>query len=107
MKYTEEQLQRALVEALPEKIYIRHNAKHCVLPPYLWVGEFRSVTPYEWPAIVGMVEETLGVYQMHDYTQRLAQGSQTYSEGAAMVCKAKWPIRAQALADIGAITVKE
>jgi hypothetical protein len=52
MKHTEEQLKRALVDALPDKL-----TYHQFFRIVGWKWENRSVTPHEWPAIVGMIED--------------------------------------------------
>jgi hypothetical protein len=106
MKHTEEQLKRALVDALPDKL-----TYHQFFRIVGWKWENRSVTPHEWPAIVGMIEDRLMDEQWHNYrdTVRLITlgGVRLISQYAKCDLSAKWQTRAQALADIGAIKVKE
>ena len=118
MNYTEPQLQSALVRALPDKLesdIIRHRAVLSVwwlLPD--GTGD-RPVTPHEWPAIVGMVEDGLTQDETSDqylaYWTALEQRSKCTNYDLAgearKVISAKWQTRAAALADIGAIKVEE
>lgn len=101
MKHTEEQLQAALVRALPEKLGIDGGA--------FWKDySMRNVTPHEWPAIVDLVKDGLTEEQWLEWERAMA--SLLKSRGSTpltiAIAKAKWQTRAQALTDIGAIKVE-
>ncbi len=103
--YTEDQLKAALVRALPKKLEIQRCIPSGV--HYYWIHDFKEgkaynlVTPHEWPAIVWMVEDMLTLEQRVDYSNRLGKLCGTVMEKIY----AKWPTRAQALAEIGVIKV--
>lgn len=108
MNHTEQQIQRALVCALPDKLTGEG--------PHYWHEDGtikRRVTNEEWPAIVAMVEDGLTDSQQSNYIDALSVPlgvSRRFERNSAEDFKlmtAWWPARAQALADIGAITVKE
>lgn len=110
----EEQLKRALVRALPDKLGIDtdfHNAAY-------WKSQVNEcsyyVTPHEWPAIVQLVEDNLTYEQRKKYPALVWRNENVQhlistlpAEVRAVCIFAKWPVRAQALADIGAIEIKE
>ena len=116
--YTESQLQAALVRALPEKL--THDAD---FNRFHWLeGDGKVVwpvvTPHEWPAIVGMVEDGLTEFQCGKYGDALQEAVNYHCVGVvsgydhqlkslAKITCAKWQHRAAALADIGAITVED
>lgn len=118
MKYTEAQLKRALVEALPEKLTVFVGTGGfgvCGRTYFLWKGERgsnRSILNTEWPAIVGMVEDkcflsdrrirTMDEDEFFQYQLRLVELAPLGQSSCA-----KWQTRAEAFADIGAIEVKE
>jgi hypothetical protein len=104
MKYTEDQLKAALVRALPEHLsndtYTALNDEQI----YCWSGMgYATVTPREWPAIVGMVEDELTDKQTWQVEDWIVENSDAHRAPLT----AKWTIRSTALADIGAITVDE
>lgn len=105
MNDDEDQLKAALVRALPEKLESHTNDE--ALPYYSWREQFDGqtnvfVTPHEWPAIVGMVEDRLTDEQKTDYIRAVNKGDFSYRR----LTFAKWQTRAAALADIGAITIE-
>lgn len=118
MNYTEDQLKAALVRALPDKI----KGPWPTCGQMFWIDTNLEVTPHEWPAIVGMVEEGLTELQdRYNYGVTLAhlvlkeenayfnEGEETEPNlngfGFFALVTLPWPVRAQALADIGAITI--
>jgi len=124
MKYTEQQLKSALVRALPEKLTAHHDDCRCLLcsaylpaeprPYYVWGKDGDLVTPHEWPAIVGMVEDRLTDVEWDRYdSARHFHLSRKYGFNLAenrlhfMRVFSGQEFRAQALADIGAINVEE
>lgn len=108
MKYTEDQLKNALVRALPDSLFIDVDYGASNIPRWT---DFQFVTPHEWPAIVGMIEDRLMDEQWHNYRDAVRLitlgGVRLISQYAKCDLSAKWQTRAQALADIGAIEVKE
>ena len=95
MKYTEEQLKRALVEVLPERIALTK-----VRSLAFWIDNDDQpyVTPHEWPAIVGMVEDKLSEDQLICYAHKLSVASFALQKQSIV---AKWQIRTEALINIG------
>jgi len=108
---TESQLKAALVQALPEKL----KSPRVIYTPAptdgnpTWLDSGHWVTPHEWLAVVGMVEERLQDGPFENYVKTLKElyldKSHEFSSDGSIV--ATWEERAQALADIGAITIKE
>lgn len=113
MTYTEAQLQAGLARALPGAICSAPTGSGIRPEPcYYWlIGPAREVDDQHWYAIVGMVED--GLIDVDHFRFRCAMnrileyGGAHPSETGRSCLSAKWPIRAQALADIGAITVEE
>jgi len=94
MKYTEEQLKRALVEALPDRlstdVYLETMEDY-----FFWTEKGSQVTEHEWPAIVGMVEDDLTREQHADYMMLLTSSVKEIRDVF------KWQIRTEALINIG------
>ena len=88
MKYTEEQLKQALVDALPDRL-----STDVYLETMEDYGS--QVTEYEWPAIVGMVEDDLTREQHADYMMLLTSSVKEIRDIF------KWQIRTEALINIG------
>lgn len=104
MKYTEEQLKRALVQALPDYLGLTFHD----IPVWL-DGNQETVTDREWPTIVGMVENSLNETEMFQYQEKRKLRSY---DGKGMwhlssILRHSWQQRARILADIGAIKVEE
>lgn len=104
MTYTEEQLQSALVLALPKKLYMEFA------PCWKTGGIVRET---EWPAIVGMVEDGLTDEQIWQVESLVVDyhvapnAFPLFSRSEVIKSRrAKWTIRAQALADIGILVIK-
>ena len=108
--YTEDQLKAALVRVLLKKLIEDYVAEFDHQGVW-WCETGKEVTPHEWPAIVGMVEDGLTKDQQWKYLYALAQPAthpfELYYDEVFNHVTAKWPIRAQALADIGAIKVED
>lgn len=122
MNYTEEQLKSALVRALPEKLrtteIIDGNGIRALFKQlrtvHVWVGDGSVVTPHEWPAIVGMVEDGLMDEQIWQVESLVVDyhvapnAFPLFSRSEVIKSRrAKWTTRAQALADIGAISPRQ
>jgi len=104
MKYTEEQLKAALVRALPDKLRIRKASQYGQTESCVWKENDYKVTQYEWPYIVSLVEDGLTDEQKIAYLGAVAP-KEDRKFYLCSILLAKWPARAQALADIGAITI--
>ena len=87
----------ALVRALPEKLKI--ITTYCGAD---WNDTLKPVTEHEWLTVVRMVEGKLAEIQQAKYAAALGRGY----DGSFLHVTASWPARAQALADIGAITIE-
>ena len=101
----ETQLKAALVRALPEKLGMSHYG-NAAWKADRWPDHWSIVTPHEWLAIVGMVEDGLTNDQWDEAQAFIRTNictSGNYSDNNRLVARAPWPVRAQALADIGAI----
>lgn len=111
MKYTEKQLKDALVRALPDRLTNKTGFGSVMWHP----KEMGSlVTDHEWPAIVGMVEDGLTDEQWkNQWLDAIAECGGFDMKmpwdytGVIGVQRLKWQTRAQALAEIDAITVEE
>ena len=106
---TEEQLKAALVRELPEILEL-------ITPDFgemyfQWAVSQVFVTKYEWPRIVQLVEEKLKDEQKGNYTMKLFGYLTTWWDLNELeifrLATASWQVRAQSLADIGVITIKE
>ena len=102
----EHPVKAALIRALPDKVIARLPFS-CVgcRRTIEWRHENYPVTPHEWPAIVGMVEDKLNEADKEKYVHHLHKGSNKINVAAWHCAFAKWMQRAQAIADIGAIKV--
>lgn len=105
MKYTDKQLQTALVAALPDRLEI-----YPLTTGAKWKAESASktgylVTPHEWSAIVQMVEDGLvenGNYNSTEYAVAISQQQMHDPKHFYPT----WQQRTQALVSIGILTVK-
>jgi len=107
MKPTEQQLQIALTRALPEQLGVK-GSTICWNNEFVWGGA--AVTEHEWPAIVGMVEESLTQIEWMHYLRHLAMLVREPKQSEIQIQQymlASWQVRAQALTDLGAITIEE
>lgn len=107
--HTEDQLKTALVKALPYRLW--ESPSGVLYWGDVNGGSFVRPTPHEWPRIVQMVEEKLTKKQQQAYEQKLSWicGEDSLTDSVNVVwgatLYASWPTRAQALADIGVITI--
>jgi len=104
MKHSDNQLQCALVSALPQSIGVRPEG-------WFWKSScisgavFHTVTDQEWPFIVQLVEDKLSDLQVAQYDCMLSRGAQSPAMASRMSICSKWQARAEALAAMGVITV--